>query len=73
MVKAMTSETSGDIFTQQENERKDNTVARAIMDMTREFNVKGRVVVTQASQDGVRVVKVDPPFSTADITFCDNE
>ena len=71
-VMAMTSGASGDIFTQREKERTDYTVARAIMDVAREFNVKGRIVVTQASQDGARVVKVDPPFSTADITFRDN-
>jgi homoserine kinase len=43
-----------------------------MMEVAQEFGVKGRIVVTQASQDGARVVKVDPPFSTADITFRDN-
>ncbi|KAL7485094.1 hypothetical protein ACHAW6_010686 [Cyclotella cf. meneghiniana] len=71
-VMAMTSGASGDIFTQREKERTDFTVARAMMEVAQEYNVKGRIVVTQASQDGARVVKVDPPFSTADITFRDN-
>jgi homoserine kinase len=71
-VMAMTSGASGDIFTQREKERTDFTVARAMMEVAQEFGVKGRIVVTQASQDGARVVKVDPPFSTADITFRDN-
>ena len=71
-VMALTSGASGDIFTQREKERTDFTVARAMMEIAQEFGVKGRIVVTQASQDGARVVKVDPPFSTADITFRDN-
>jgi homoserine kinase len=71
-VMAMTSGASGDIFTQREKERTDFTVARAMMEIAQEFGVKGRIVVTQATQDGARVVKVDPPFSTADITFRDN-
>ncbi len=71
-VMAMTSGASGDIFTQREKERTDFTVAKAMMQCAETFGVKGRIVVTQASQEGARVVKVDPPFSSEYITFRDN-
>mmetsp|Transcript_19635 Transcript_19635/g.42267 ORF Transcript_19635/g.42267 Transcript_19635/m.42267 type:complete len:434 (-) Transcript_19635:60-1361(-) len=71
-VMAYTSGASGDIFTQREKERTDFSVAKAMMQVAQTYNVKGRIVVTQATQEGARVVKVDPPFSTADITFRDN-
>lgn len=71
-VMALTSGASGDIFTQQEKERTDLMVARAMMQVAKTFDVKGKIVVTQASQEGARVVKVDPPFSTEFITFRDN-
>jgi homoserine kinase len=71
-VMALTSGASGDIFTQREKERTDFTVAKAMMQTAETFGVKGRIVVTQASQEGARVVKVDPPFSSEYITFRDN-
>ncbi len=71
-VMALTSGASGDIFTQREKERTDFSVAKAMMQVAQTYNVKGRIVVTQATQEGARVVKVEPPFSTADITFRDN-
>lgn len=71
-VMALTSGASGDIFTQREKERTDFSVARAMMQVAETFGIKGRIVVTQASNEGARVVKVDPPFSTEYITFRDN-
>mmetsp|Transcript_24551 Transcript_24551/g.48817 ORF Transcript_24551/g.48817 Transcript_24551/m.48817 type:complete len:434 (+) Transcript_24551:86-1387(+) len=71
-VMALTSGASGDIFTQREKERTDFSVAKAMMQVAQAYNVKGRIVVTQGTQEGARVVKVEPPFSTADITFRDN-
>ena len=63
---------SGDIFTQRGKERTDFSVAKAMMQVAQTYGVKGRIVVTQASNEGARVVKVDPPFSTEYITFRDN-
>lgn len=71
-VMALTSGASGDIFTQREKERTDFSVAKAMMQVAETFGVKGRIVVTQASNEGARVVKVDPPFSNEYITFRDN-
>ena len=71
-VMALTSGASGDIFTQREKERTDFSVAKAMMNVAQTFGVKGRIVVTQASTEGARVVKVDPPFSSEYITFRDN-
>eukprot|EP00986_Skeletonema_menzelii_P005613 scaffold2086_cov149-Skeletonema_menzelii.AAC.10 len=71
-VMAFTSGASGDIFTQREKERTDYSVAKAMMEVAQTYGVKGRIVVTQASQEGARVVKVDPPFSSEFITFRDN-
>jgi len=71
-VMALTSGASGDIFTQREKERTDFSVARAMMQVAETYGIKGRIVVTQASQEGARVVKVDPPFSSEYITFRDN-
>lgn len=71
-VMALTSGASGDIFTQREKERTDFSVAKAMMQVAQTFGVKGRIVVTQASQEGARVMKVQPPFSSEYITFRDN-
>jgi len=71
-VMAFTSGASGDIFTQREKERTDYSVAKAMMEVAQTYGVNGRIVVTQASQEGARVVKVDPPFSSEFITFRDN-
>lgn len=71
-VMALTSGASGDIFTQREKERTDFSVAKAMMQVAQTFGVKGRIVVTLASNEGARVVKVDPPFSTEYIKFRDN-
>jgi homoserine kinase len=69
---AITSGASGDIFTQREKERTDWAVAQAMLQVADEFGIKGKLVVTQASYEGAKVVKADPPFSTGDITFKDN-
>eukprot|EP00590_Aulacoseira_subarctica_P006141 CAMPEP_0172417754 /NCGR_PEP_ID=MMETSP1064-20121228/4249_1 /TAXON_ID=202472 /ORGANISM="Aulacoseira subarctica , Strain CCAP 1002/5" /LENGTH=441 /DNA_ID=CAMNT_0013156251 /DNA_START=36 /DNA_END=1361 /DNA_ORIENTATION=- len=71
-VMAITSGASGDIFTQREKERTDWAVAQAMLQVADEFGIKGKLVVTQASYEGAKVVKADPPFSTGDITFKDN-
>ena len=71
-VMALTSGASGDIFTQREMERTDFSVAKAMMQVAETFGVTGRIVVTQASNEGARVVKVEPPFSNEYITFRDN-
>jgi len=71
-VMAFTSGASGDIFTQREKERTDYSVAKAMMEVAQTYGVKGRIVVTQASQEGARVVKVEPPFSSEFIKFRDN-
>jgi len=71
-VMALCGGASGDIFTQREKERTDFSVAKAMMQVAQTYGVKGRIVVTQASNEGARVVKVDPPFSTEYITFRDN-
>ena len=46
-------------------------VAKTMMQCA-EIGIKGRIVVTHASQEGARVVKVDPPFRSEYITFRDN-
>lgn len=52
--------------------RTDLNVAKAMMQVAETFGVKGRIVVTLASNEGARVMKVDPPFSNEYITFRDN-
>lgn len=71
-VMAMTSGASGDIFTQREKERTDSAVARAMIDTAETFGIKGKLMVTTPASEGARVVKVDPPFSSDDITYRDN-
>jgi homoserine kinase len=71
-VMAITSGASGDIFAQREKERADVSVARAMIQVADELNIKGKLVVTAVAAEGARVVKVDPPFSTDLITFRDN-
>lgn len=71
-VMAITSGASGDIFTQREKERTDWAVAEAMLHVADEFGIKGKLVITQTSFEGAKVVKADPPFSTGDITFKDN-
>lgn len=71
-VMSLTSGASGDIFTQREKERTDWSVARAMMQVAETYGVKGRIVVTLPSNEGARVMKVDPPFSSEHITFRDN-
>ena len=71
-VMAMTSGASGDIFTQREKERTDRSVARAMRHVADSFGIKGKLLVTNATHEGAKVVKVIPPFSTEDITYRDN-
>ena len=68
-VMALTSGASGDIFTQREKERTDSNVAKALIEVGNEYGIKGRVIVTQASHEGARVVSVEPPFSTENISY----
>eukprot|EP00545_Synedropsis_sp_CCMP1620_P007028 CAMPEP_0119018836 /NCGR_PEP_ID=MMETSP1176-20130426/20344_1 /TAXON_ID=265551 /ORGANISM="Synedropsis recta cf, Strain CCMP1620" /LENGTH=422 /DNA_ID=CAMNT_0006972919 /DNA_START=24 /DNA_END=1289 /DNA_ORIENTATION=- len=68
-VMAMTSGASGDIFTQREKERTDQAVARAMIQTAEVFGIKGKLLITTAVNEGARVVKVDPPFSSDGITY----
>lgn len=71
-VMAITAGASGDIFAQREKERCDRVVAQAMMQAAVENGLKGKLVVTTVSNEGARVLKVDPPFSTGDIIYRDN-
>lgn len=71
-VMALTSGASGDIFTQREQERTDNAVARAMLAAAETFGITGQLLVTTSVNEGARVVKVEPPFSRSDITYRDN-
>lgn len=71
-VMALTSGASGDIFAQREKERSDLDVARAMIRAAEQFGIRGKMLVTSASNEGARVIKVSPPFSTDDISFRDD-
>ena len=71
-VMAITSGASGDIFAQREKERSDRVVAQAMIQAAEESGIKGKLVVTQVSNEGARVINVDPPFSTGNIIYRDN-
>lgn len=71
-VMALTSGASGDIFTQRENERTDSAVARAMIQTADLFGIQGKLLVTTPVNEGARVVNVEPPFSSGDITYRDN-
>ena len=71
-VMAITGGASGDIFAQREKERSDRIVARAMLRCAADHGIKGKLVVTNVSNEGARVVKVDPPFSSEGITYRDN-
>lgn len=71
-VMALTSGASGDIFAQQEKERTDIDVAKAMIRCAKDFGIDGKLLVTNVVSEGARVVKVDPPFSTGEIQFRDN-
>lgn len=71
-VMALTSGASGDIFTQREKERTDSAVARAMREVADSLAIQGNIYVTSAANEGARVVKVEPPFSTGSITYRDN-
>mmetsp|Transcript_49777 Transcript_49777/g.56372 ORF Transcript_49777/g.56372 Transcript_49777/m.56372 type:complete len:476 (+) Transcript_49777:217-1644(+) len=71
-VMALTSGAAGDIFAQREKERTDVLVAKAMIQCAKDFGVKGRLLVTNIVSEGARVVKVEPPFSTGEITYRDN-
>mmetsp|Transcript_38215 Transcript_38215/g.88920 ORF Transcript_38215/g.88920 Transcript_38215/m.88920 type:complete len:452 (-) Transcript_38215:123-1478(-) len=68
-VMAITSGASGDIFTQREKERTDQTVAKALLAVAKTYGVSGKVIVSQVSHEGAKVVRVDPPFSTDNILY----
>jgi homoserine kinase len=71
-VMALTSGASGDIFTQRVDERTDSAVARAMISTAEQFGIHGKLLVTTPVNEGARVVNVDPPFSSRDITYRDN-
>jgi len=71
-VMALTSGASGDIFTQKEKERDDSKVADAMLQVADEFGIKGKLVVTQTSYEGAKVIKCDPPFSSDFIRYRDD-
>lgn len=71
-VMALTSGASGDIFTQREKERTDSAVARAMIEAAEAVGIKGKLLVTTPVNEGARVTRVDPPFSTGAITYRDN-
>jgi homoserine kinase len=71
-VMAVTAGASGDIFAQREKERSDLAVARAMIQTAEHFGISGKMLVTSASAEGARVVKVSPPFSDEMISYRDN-
>jgi homoserine kinase len=71
-VMALTSGASGDIFAQREKERTDILVAKAMIQVAKDFGIDGKLLVTNLVTEGARVVKVVPPFSSGGITYRDN-
>ena len=71
-VMALTSGAAGDIFAQREKERTDILVAKAMIQCAKDFGVDGKSLVTNVVSEGARVVHVEPPFSTGEITYRDN-
>lgn len=71
-VMALTSGAAGDIFAQREKERTDILVAKAMIQCAKDYGVDGKLLVTNVASEGARVVKVEPPFSTGEITYRDN-
>lgn len=71
-VMALTSGASGDIFTQREKERTDSAVAKAMLQVAAEYNIKGKLLVTKPVHEGARVIKVEPSFSCDTITYAGN-
>lgn len=71
-VMALTSGASGDIFTQRERERTDLAVAEAMINCAKAHGIEGKLLVTQSSHEGAKVVKVDPPFSSDKIMYRDS-
>ncbi|GMI29272.1 hypothetical protein TrCOL_g13668 [Triparma columacea] len=63
-VMALTSGASGDIFTQHEKELNHVEVAKAMKKSARESGIDGRVVVTNICNEGAKVIRVEPPFSS---------
>merc|ERR1712232_1101534 len=68
-VMAITSGASGDIFTQREKERTDQQVPKAMLAVAKVYNIEGKVIVSQVSHEGAKVVRVEPPFSTDNILY----
>jgi homoserine kinase len=71
-VMAITTGASGDIFAQRARERSDVAVARAMIQTAEEYNISGKILISSVCNEGARVVKVTPPFSTDAIAFRDN-
>jgi len=71
-VMALTSGASGDIFTQHEKELNHVEVAKAMKRSAKESGIDGRVVVTNICNEGAKVVRVEPPFSSdSDVIYKD--
>ena len=62
-VLAITSGASGDIFTQREKERVDDTVAAAMIAAAEQVGVKGEVYITVPIAGGAYVSDAKPRFS----------
>mmetsp|Transcript_27013 Transcript_27013/g.55906 ORF Transcript_27013/g.55906 Transcript_27013/m.55906 type:complete len:472 (-) Transcript_27013:306-1721(-) len=71
-VMALTSGAAGDIFAQREKERTDILVAKAMIQCAKDYGIDGKLLVTNVVSEGARVVHVEPPFSTGEITYRDN-
>ena len=71
-VMAISSGASGDIFAQREKERTDIHVAKAMIQVAKDFGIDGKLLVTNVVTEGARVTKVEPPFSSESITYRDN-
>ena len=63
-VLALTSGRVGDVFTQNEGERKDRAIADAMRTAAAECGVTGRVFLTQPALSGASVVRFSPDDST---------
>jgi len=64
---------SGDIFVQNQNERKDLAVARAMRESAEKCGIKGKCFVAGVANIGAHVISVSPKFSTEEITYLGGE
>ena len=66
-VMAITSGAVGDIYSQRQEERRDLSVAQAMIERARECGVEGRIIITKPTDVGAHVVRANPPFSEGSI------